>query len=177
MTAMHAWLTAMLVVFVVEVVLMARWSRLYYATGVPLFVRRAERPDGLHGVSLEALQQRTRRWNSHFQFRRFGPELIVFRERTAWNFAWPLMFGVIRHDPEAGTVVVSGKMTWYTIPGIVFVALWLPTQPMLFFVPLIVFGFAYAYYWRWRWYGRVAAALAVGAPAPAARVDPHPVQP
>lgn len=160
MTSPYAWLAATFAVFLIESSLMVFWNRLYYALGVPLFVYRVERPGGLQGISMEEVQQRTRNRNFRFQFRRLGPELIVFRERSAWNTAWPMMFGVIRHRPEEAAVVVSGKMMWYTIPGVVMAALWVRGQPLLVFVPLLVFSFAYVYRWRWKWYGRVAAAIA-----------------
>jgi hypothetical protein len=177
MTPQDEWMTATLAVFVIESGLMRFWNRLYYILGVPLFVFRVEHPGGLQGLSTADLQQRTRNSNFYFQFRRLGPSLIVFRERTLWNFIWPAMFGVIRHRPEEETVVVSAKTMWYTIPGVIAAALWVRGQPMLIFVPLLVFGFVYAYHWRWRWYRRVAATISEdAASAPVGRRDPQPAE-
>lgn len=120
-----AWAAAGAVVVVVgiaELVLRRKWHEPYFLRGLPIFRRRVHRPRGLEDVSLEFLETKSRTAAaSPLEFRRIAADKILFREKPFGGSMHylPLMRGVIRRNPEEGTVVVLGMANWFAV---VFVA-------------------------------------------------------
>lgn len=131
----------------------------------------------LSALSHDALQRSTvSRWLSLNQvvFRRFGPELIAFRQLGTYGFfrpRAPLVRGVIRREAGASSIAVIGYMTWYNTVGLALVLVWAYFSPWILALAVVGYG---AHCWmdiaRFR---RVAAAVAEGASAPVAHHDPQ----
>jgi hypothetical protein len=103
---------------IVEYVLSWKWNRSYFTFGLPIFLRRVERRNGLAGLDLEQLQKRcATAAGAPMMFQPLGPDLIAFREKPMGGLVhyMPLMRGVIRHRPEESSVVVAGLVQWYFV--------------------------------------------------------------
>ncbi len=76
-----AGIAIVLIVAIAEIVMAARWTPAYWTTGLPIFARRVERPNGLADLSLDELSRGSKTMAaSAFVFRQLDPQTIVFRE-------------------------------------------------------------------------------------------------
>lgn len=102
-------------VLVAEVIASVRFNRWYFTTGIPIFLRRIDRPGGLDDVSFETLQKGTATAaGAPLLFRRLDANLIASREKVFAGgiLYFPLMRGLIRRDPGEPSVKVIGLMNW-----------------------------------------------------------------
>lgn len=107
-----------LAVAILEYVLTLKWSAGYFATGIPIFWRRIDRPSGLGDVDLDDLQKRSATFaGAPILFHRFDAERIGFREKSfAGSIHYiPLMRGLIRHRREESSVMVLGLVKWWAV--------------------------------------------------------------
>lgn len=106
---------AIAAVFVAEVVLSMTWNRWYFTFGVPIFIRRIDRPRGLADVSLEELEKSSATAaGAPLVFRRLDERAIAFREKPFGGLLHyaPLMRGVMRAPEAEAAIVVMGLMNW-----------------------------------------------------------------
>ena len=115
-----AWfvLGAFVVIAIAEMILSAKWSPFYVTKGIPVFIRRIDRPQGLAGVDLEALAKSAATVaGAPFLFRWFGDDTIAFREKSfsgAIHY-FSLMRGLIRRRAGEPQVVVTGLLSWWAL--------------------------------------------------------------
>lgn len=132
---------------IVDIVLTIRWNRTYYTFGIPAFMRRIEKPEGLAGVALDELETSSKTAaGAPLAFHRFAPDIIAFRDRVFGGTMHyiPIMHGVIRYDPAEGVVRVVGLLNWFTIAYVVSFAAMLGRKfSELLPTVLIVFGVIY----------------------------------
>lgn len=134
-------------VFVVEQWLALRWNPRYSTTGIPIFVRRVESTAALSTLSLDRLQRSAaapRLIFGHPVFRRFGPDVIGYRQMAHYGFIrrQPLVRGVIRREAGEAAVVVVGFLTWNEVVGMIIVLLLM--RQNLWFEVVAVVAFALA---------------------------------
>jgi hypothetical protein len=99
-------------VLVAEITLWIRWVPWYFRSGIPIFLSRAARAEGLETVSFDGLQKRiATAVPNPYAFRRLESGEIAFREQSVTHYV-PLMRGLIRHDATEGMVVVLGFINW-----------------------------------------------------------------
>jgi len=111
-------ITFVIAVIVVEIVLSAKWNRAYFTIGLPIFVRRVERPHGLADVSFDDVQKRSANAaGTPLAFHRLDTNLIAFREKTYGGMLHyaPLMRGVIHHTEGEQSVVLRGLVNWWFV--------------------------------------------------------------
>jgi hypothetical protein len=148
-------------VLIVEAVLAIRWNRAYYTYGLPIYVRRVERPQGLADVDLEALVKGSATAaGTPMVFQRLGPDLIAFRERVFGGLLHytPIMSGAICHRPEESAVVVVGRVKWFIIALVGALAVWVG-KSFLEIALFVVGGIALIYLIQARRFTLVAKAL------------------
>jgi len=101
-------------VLITEIVMSAMWKRAYFAFGVPVFVRRAEKCRRLDDIPLEEVRRKSATAAAPpLAFKRLDPELIAFREGGigAMHYA-PIMRGTIRPDGAQPCVKVVAYLNW-----------------------------------------------------------------
>jgi hypothetical protein len=106
---------ALAAILIAEVVASIRFSRWYFAFGIPLFIRRIERPAGIADLSFETLQTSAKTVaGAPYIFQRLAPNRIAFREKVFAGaiLYFPLMRGVIRHEPGEAAVKIVGLLNW-----------------------------------------------------------------
>jgi hypothetical protein len=148
-------------VLIVEAVLAIRWNRAYYTYGLPIYVRRVERPQGLADVDLEALVKGSATAaGTPMVFQRLRPDLIAFREKIFGGLIHytPIMSGAICHRPEESAVVVVGRVRWFVIAFVGVFAVWLG-KDFLEIALVAVGGIALIYLIQARRFTRIAKAL------------------
>jgi hypothetical protein len=153
---------ALFVFFTIEVCFAGAWNRTYMTVGLPIFVRRVDRPAGLEGVSLDALANATRgAVAGPLLFRRMSGDEIAFRERILSDGFLeyvPMMRGLIRHRVGESTVVVLGLLNWWVLLLVAtFIALL--GRDALDVAPWIGGALAILYLIQFVRYSRVAKAL------------------
>ncbi|HUR80537.1 MAG TPA: hypothetical protein VM733_07210 [Thermoanaerobaculia bacterium] len=156
-------MAAVIVVLVAEMILAARWTRAYFAYGIPIFVRRVPRPQGIADLSLDELQASTATAaGAPLLFRRLGPDLIAFREQMlsggVLHYA-PIMHGSIRHDAMEGAVRVVGVLNWFVTAFVALLAAMLGRE-VLAMLPIAGAAAAVIYFIQAMRYNRVAKKLA-----------------
>jgi hypothetical protein len=151
---------------VVELVLSARWNRTYFTAGIPIFVRRVEKPDGLANVDLEALEARTRpAAGAPLQFRHVDAATVAFREKLFSGGTLhytPIMHGVIRHTVGEPHVRVIGLANWFSVVFVVVLVAVLG-RGIVTILPILLFAIGVIYLIQAVRYNRVAKALGVKA--------------
>lgn len=147
---------------VVELVLSARWSRVYFTTGIPIFVRRIEKPGGLASVDLESLEARTRpAAGAALLFKRVDATTIAFREELFGGGTLrysPIMRGVIRYNAGEPHVRVIGLANWFAL-ALVACLVTLLRRKIVELLPIIAFAYGVVYLIQAVRYNRVAKAL------------------
>lgn len=106
---------ALAAVLIAEIIASVRFNRWYFTFGIPIFLRRVDRPNGLEDVSFETLQKGTATVaGAPLLFHRLAPNHIGAREKVFAGgiLYFPLMRGVIRHDPGEPAVKVIGLVNW-----------------------------------------------------------------
>lgn len=151
----------LLVMLILESILAIRWNRAYYTYGLPIYVRRVERPRGLADVDLETLVKGSATVaGAQLMFYRLGPDRIAFREKVFGGFIHytPIMSGVIVHRTEESAVVVVGRVKWFMLA---FVASFMVLlgKDFLELAPLLLLGVALIYLIQATRFSRVAKAL------------------
>ena len=164
----NPWIPLGIVVAValVEVWLSKTWNASYFATGVPIFLRRIDRPSGLGDVDLDVLQKRcATAAGAPILFRRLDANRIAFREQMAGGLIHytPIMRGLIRHQREEASVVVAGLVKWYIVAAIVVLAVWLG-KDIVHALPYVALAFGVLYLIQGVRFWRLANALRVNAP-------------
>ena len=156
-------IAAVIAVAIVELILSARWTRGYFVYGIPIFVRRVMRPQGIAEVSLDELQKSTASAaGPQLVFRRLAPDVIAFREELLSGGVLhysPIMHGCIRHDPMEGAVRVVGLLNWF-VAAFVSVLVAMLGRGMLAMLPLLAGVVAVIYFIQAVRYNRVAKKLA-----------------
>ena len=102
----------------VELELATRWNRTYFTVGLPLFVRRVERPGGLAHLDLVALHERTRSVaRAQIIYQRLDAQTVALLEllRGGRPYYGMLMRGVIRNEPGEPHVRVVGLLNAFPI--------------------------------------------------------------
>jgi hypothetical protein len=148
-------------VVVIELAYSSKWHRGYMTKGLPIFIRRIERPTGLDGVDLEALQKSAATVAATpLVFQRLEPNLIVFKEKPFGGSIhyFPIMRGVIRRKEDEPSVVVLGLAKYWALALIAgFIAL--GGRDSIHAAPWILGAFAVLYLIQAVRFGRVAKAL------------------
>lgn len=106
------------VVAALDFLLAARWNNLYFRFGLPIFVRRIERPQGILDLSLTELESSSATAAAApLSFHRLSPTTVAFREKVFGGIMHyvPIMHGVIRYDPAEGVVRVIGILKWFVL--------------------------------------------------------------
>jgi hypothetical protein len=146
---------------VVELLLSVKWNRGYMTTGIPIFIRRVDRPEGLEDVSLEALQKSTATFaGTPILFQRVDPNRIVFREQSAGGSIhyFALMRGMIRRRDGEPSVVILGFLKYWAIALVAGFAI-IGGRHWFAGMPYILGAFAVLYFIQFVRYGRIAKAL------------------
>lgn len=145
--AIIAGLASIAIAGIVDALLVVKWNRTYFTVGIPIFMRRIERPEGIAEMSLDELETSSRTAaGAPLLFHRFAPGLIAFRDKVFGGTMHyiPIMHGVIRHDSTEGVVRVVGLLNWFVIAYIVsFAALLGKAVVDLLPVALTVLGVIY----------------------------------
>ncbi|HEV7767392.1 MAG TPA: hypothetical protein VGQ76_20495 [Thermoanaerobaculia bacterium] len=152
---------ALLVLLILESILAIRWNRAYYTYGLPIYVRRIERPRGLADVDLETLVKGSATVaGAQMVFQRLSPDLIAFRERVFGGLMHytPIMSGVIVHRTEESAVVVVGRVKWFVVAFVVTFVVWMG-KDFIDIAPFIVGALAVIYLIQAVRFSRVAKAL------------------
>jgi hypothetical protein len=152
---------AVLAIAIAELILSWKWNRSYFSFGIPIFLRRVERPSGLAGVDLDELPKScATAAGAPMVFHRLGTDRIAFREKPFGGLIHysALMRGVIRHQPEESSVVVVGLMQWYAVALLVVVAVALGAG-IVAILPLIGLAFGVLYLIQGVRFYRIANAL------------------
>ena len=156
----------LLVVFVGEVVLCARWEPWYFRSGLVIYSRRVSavgREPHLPAPSeLEASFKSFLLPN--LVFRAFSPDEIVFREKllSIRLFSYsPLMHGHIEFRPLERAVSVQGRLNWFSLIFFVLFALRLPREGLLPLLPILCGLYALIYLIQAFRYQRVIKVLTI----------------
>lgn len=102
-------------ILIAEIVASIRFNRWYFSFGIPIFIRRIDRPAGIGDLSFETMQQSAKTVaGAPFLFHRLAPNHVAFREKVfAGSILYmPLMRGVIRHDQGEASVKLMGFVNW-----------------------------------------------------------------
>lgn len=161
MRLFYAAIAFLAAVAIAEIVVSARWTRGYFTFGLPIFIRRIERPLGLADVSLEALQKSAATVAATpLLFRRLDANLIAFREKAFGGSLhyFPLMRGAIRHRDGEPSVRVVGLMNWTFVALLLVCVAWARTDFGIM-APYLALAFGVLYLIQAVRYNRVAKAL------------------
>jgi hypothetical protein len=105
---------ALFAVFLTEVVFLARWSKLYYTTG--LVVYRAGFPVAIPPTSPISAEHLAERFQGgqrpSFEFCEVAWNVVAFREASLFFSYKPVMHGLLRYDPQSRFLTVEGRAQW-----------------------------------------------------------------
>ena len=129
----------------VEAVLSGAWNKMYFTSGIPLFVMRI--PVELRHSTIPSVRQLEARfyssWASSLVFKEIVLHTYGFREKY-FEFRLvgysPVMHGILVFDHNSNEVVVKGFLNWFTLS---FSLIWLSGVVVSSFssFPLIGLGF------------------------------------
>ena len=165
-TAIVVGLGSILAVAILDFVLASRWNHFYFKVGVPVFVRRIERPQGIQDLSLPDLSTSSKTAAAApLLFHRIDPTTVAFREPILGGVMHyvPIMHGVIRHDVAEGVVRVMGVLNWFAIVFVVSFAI-LMGRKFVEIVPMLGLVFGVIYFIQAVRYNRVAKKLRISTP-------------
>ena len=156
----------LLVVFVGEVVLCARWEPWYFRSGLVIYSRRisafGREPQFPAPAKLEASFRSFLLPN--LVFRVLSPGEIAFREKllSIRLFSYsPLMHGHIEFRPLERAILVQGRLNWFSLLFFVLFALGLAREGLLSFLPILCGLYALIYVIQAFRYRRVVNVLAL----------------
>jgi hypothetical protein len=161
MSNMTVGIVLVLAVLVAEVILSMTWNRVYFTFGIPIFIRRIDRPRGLDDVSLDELPRSAATVaGAPFVFRRLPSGAIAFREKLFGGMLHyaPLMRGVIRHNAGEASVVVTGLINWTAVALVAFFVVLLG-RGAIDVAPYFLVAFGILYLIQSLRYSRIAKAL------------------
>ncbi|HYI11998.1 MAG TPA: hypothetical protein VEK57_23285 [Thermoanaerobaculia bacterium] len=156
-----AGLAAIAIAGIIDALLVVKWNRAYFTIGIPIFMRRVERPEGIADTSLDDLETSSKTaGGAPLLFHRFAPDLIAFRDKVFGGMMHyiPIMHGVIRHDLAEGVVRVMGILNWFPIAFLVTFAALLGKN-VLDLLPFVLFVFGVIYFIQAVRYNRIAKKL------------------
>jgi hypothetical protein len=152
-----AGIALVIAIAVAEIVMAARWRPGYVAAGLPIFVRRIDRPRGLDGVSLDDLARSSRTAAAPpLQFRQLDPQTIAFREGGMPYV--PLMRGVIRHREGEPSVAVVGFVNWFVVAFVIVLAIGF-RRTIIVVLPYLALGLGILYFIQAVRFWRVGTAI------------------
>lgn len=154
-------LGTIVVVALVELWLSSTWNAFYFTVGLPIFRRRIDRPSGLGDVDLEELQRRcATAAGAPILFRRFDADRIAFREQAGGGVIhyMPIMRGLIRHQREEASIVVTGLVKWYVVAAVVVGVVW-AGRDIVYALPYVALAFGVLYLIQGVRFWRLASAL------------------
>lgn len=133
---------ALLVTWIVETILSARWDKRYFGAGVPIFVLNVPVKDHVANIpSCQLLESNFRAngfiRNTSLLFKEVDVNTLGFRESLLQFGQWySIMHGLLIFDYERSQVVVKGFFDW---THICFSLLFLITGPLIWFLGFIPF--------------------------------------
>ncbi len=129
---------------IIEIVLSARWSRIYFKTGIPIYRRTiAAGHDEAQLPSPEQIEAALPPRGRHAPMlvRRINNNQIAFREKL-FHFGVgysPVMRGCITYHPVRGEAEVCGYLNWYILTFVFSLLIFLlisPFDPANIIIPL-----------------------------------------
>ncbi len=139
----------------VELILSARWSPLYFIAGIPIYQRIMLVQPGIGRMPTAAeveaaLPDRGR--SAPVLVRRIGENRFAFREKLFhFGIAYsPLMHGCITCNPATGVIKVQGYLNWYILLFSFYFLLFLlllPFDPINVIIPICLLVLMSYIYW------------------------------
>lgn len=106
----------LLLLILVDVVLSSTWNRMYFTSGLPLFIRRI--PVDLRHINIPPLSRFDAQFQSALFFKEIEPNTYGFREnffKFRLNMYTPIMHGMLFFDIVHNQVVVKGFVNWFIL--------------------------------------------------------------
>lgn len=154
-------IAVVIAVAIAEIVMAAAWRPGYVAAGLPVFMRRVERPRGLDGISLDDLTRSSRTAAAPpLQFRQLDAQAIAFREGGTPYL--PVMRGAICHREGEPSVAVVGFVNWFVVAFVVVLALAL-RRTLIDVLPYLALGLGILYFIQAVRFWRVGSRLTASA--------------
>lgn len=147
--------TVVFAVAIIEIILSAGWSPIYFTTGIPIYRRlMAARPGATEILSPEQIQSALPPGGkrSPMLVRGVGKSRLAFRERI-FHFGVgysPVMRGSIKYDPKTGKAEVCGYLNWYILTfasSLLLFILISPFDPANIIIPLCMLVVLTYIYW------------------------------
>jgi hypothetical protein len=156
---------ALAATFAAEAFLSWRWQPAYFRSGVVVFSRRIFFANALpslpHPAQLEAPVHSA--LTRSFVFHAISPTEVAFREKLfeirLFSYS-PLMHGVIEARPLERSVLVRGRLNWFSLLFFGAFTLFVPWHELGLFVLLLPVIFGVLYFVQAVRYHRVASVLA-----------------
>ena len=112
--------SVMTLFFLVETVLSGKWNKMYFTSGLPIFVKRISVGPRYNNIPLSSRfeAQFQSDWTNSLVFREIAPNTYGFREKffefRIFKYS-PLMHGVLFFDSVNNQVVVKGFANWFSV--------------------------------------------------------------